>query len=251
MRQYGLIGRTLGHSFSKLFFEQKFEKENRFDCCYDLFELPTLDDFSDFLLKNPDLQGFNVTIPYKRSIIPLMDDLDVEAAQVGAVNTVRVFREDQNVRLVGFNTDIEGFRQSLAGKPLPERALILGTGGASAAVKHVLQQLNVTCQMVSRSPQKDMLSYAQVDPECLKKHLWIVNCTPVGMFPNVNDKPVLPYECLTERHFLFDLVYNPEETCFLKEGRMRGAQVQNGLPMLYAQAEAAWKIWNSPTRTIY
>ena len=180
-----------------------------------------------------------------------MDELDPEAEQIGAVNTVRVLRDGQGPRLVGFNTDAEGFRLSLAGAPLPSRALILGTGGATAAVTFVLQWLDVECLLVSRHPDEKQISYAQLTPDIIRQHPLIVNCTPVGMHPHVTDCPPLPYEAITAEHFLYDLIYNPEETLFLREGRLRGARTQNGTRMLHLQAEAAWNIWNQPKRTLY
>ncbi|MCR4738234.1 MAG: shikimate dehydrogenase [Bacteroidales bacterium] len=251
MRQYGLIGKTLGHSFSQAYFQQKFAAENRPDCRYDNFELPTIDFLRTFVLQHPDLQGFNVTIPYKKVILPFLDELDPEAEQIGAVNTVRVLRDGQGPRLVGFNTDAEGFRLSLAGASLPSRALILGTGGATAAVTFVLQRLDVECLLVSRHPDEKQISYAQLTPDIIRQHPLIVNCTPVGMHPHVTDCPPLPYEAITAEHFLYDLIYNPEETLFLREGRLRGARTQNGTRMLHLQAEAAWNIWNQPKRTLY
>ena len=200
MRQYGLIGKRLGHSFSQRYFEEKFATLGRFDCRYNLFELPSLDGFREFVDAVPDLMGLNVTIPYKQAVMPLLDELDPEAEAVGAVNTVRVWREDGKLRLAGYNTDVEGFRRSLAGHPLPRRALVL------------------------------------------------INCTPVGMCPDENTCPPLPYEALSEHNFLYDLVYNPEETLFLKRGRERGALTQNGLTMLHLQADAAWEIWNLSRR---
>ena len=250
MRQYGLIGKTLGHSFSQTFFQQKFAAENRPDCRYDNFELASIDLLRTFVLQHPDLQGFNVTIPYKKAILPFLDELDPEAQQVGAVNAVRVLRDGQGPRLVGFNTDAEGFRLSLAGAPLPSRALILGTGGATAAVTFVLQRLDVECLLVSRHPDEKQISYAQLTPDIIRQHPLIVNCTPVGMHPHVTDCPPLPYEAITAEHFLYDLIYNPEETLFLREGRLRGARTQNGTRMLHLQAEAAWNIWNQPKRTL-
>ncbi len=250
MRQYGLIGKTLGHSFSQTFFQQKFAAENRPDCRYDNFELASIDLLRTFVLQHPDLQGFNVTIPYKKVILPFLDELDPEAEQIGAVNTVRVLRDGQGPRLVGFNTDAEGFRLSLAGAPLPSRALILGTGGATAAVTFVLRQLDVECLLVSRHPDANQFSYGQLTPDLIREHQLIVNCTPVGMFPNIHEQPNLPYSALTDKHFLYDLIYNPEETGFLREGNMRGARTQNGMRMLRLQAEAAWRIWNQPKRTL-
>ncbi|MCQ2277306.1 MAG: shikimate dehydrogenase [Bacteroidales bacterium] len=249
MRLYGLIGRKLGHSFSKRYFEAKFAAENRSDCRYELFELPDISNLRDFICNHPDLQGLNVTIPYKQSVMALLDAVDPEAEQVGAVNTIRVFRDNGNVELVGFNTDVEGFRLSLAGKRIPSRALVLGTGGAAAAVAHVLRQWDVPFRQVSRHPENDEISYLQVSDSVLQDYPFVINCTPSGMYPAVEEKPQLPYEVLTSNSFLYDLVYNPEKTLFLKEGEKRGAQIQNGMEMLRLQAEASWKIWNGAKRT--
>lgn len=244
MRQYGLIGKTLGHSFSQRYFEEKFAALERFDCRYVLYELPEIAHFREFAASVPDLCGLNVTIPYKQSIMPLLDEIDAEAESVGAVNTVKVLREGRTMRLVGYNTDVEGFRRSLAGQPLPKRALVFGTGGAAAAVVYVLRQWGVEYKMVSRHPAGDMIGYEDVSGAMLKDWPWILNCTPVGMWPGVGECLPLPYEALTERHFLYDLVYNPKETLFLRQGAERGARVQNGLDMLRFQADAAWEIWN-------
>lgn len=251
MRQYGLIGKTLGHSFSALYFARKFSAEGRNDCRYELFELSTLERLRTFVKEHPDLQGFNVTIPYKRDILPWLDSIDPEAEEIGAVNTVRVIREEDEVRLVGFNTDAEGFRLSLAGKPLIGSALVLGSGGAAAAVTHTLRQLGVPYHIVSRTPTEGQLSYAQITPDRLSHISLIVNCTPLGTTPDIHSFPPLPYEAITPQHFLYDLVYNPEETAFLREGKLRGARTQNGLQMLYLQADASWRIWNVPIRTLY
>lgn len=250
MRQYGLIGRKLGHSFSKRFFEAKFAAENRSDCRYELFELPDISLLRDFVCNHPDLLGVNVTIPYKQSVMTLLDAVDPEAEQVGAVNTIRVFRDNGKVELVGFNTDVEGFRLSLAGKRIPPQALVLGTGGAAAAVIHVLRQWNVPYKQVSRTPENDEISYEQISERLLQDYPFVINCTPSGMYPAVEEKPQLMYEALTPRNFLYDLVYNPETTLFLQEGEKRGSQIQNGMEMLRLQAEASWKIWNEPKRTL-
>lgn len=245
MRIYGLIGERLGHSFSKRYFEKKFADEKRFDCRYELFELPSIDQLGHLLEAVPDLSGFNVTIPYKQAILPLLDEIDVEAARVGAVNTVCVTRTSGKTKLSGFNTDVEGFRCSMAGMPLPARALVLGTGGAAAAVTFVLNQWNVPFQQVSRHPHNDQLAYSSLTPKLIADHPFIINCTPVGMFPLVDVKPEIPYDYVSIEHFLYDLIYNPLETKFLQEGKSRGARTQNGLRMLHLQAEASWRIWNS------
>lgn len=250
MRHYGLIGQSLQHSFSQRYFTRKFAQENRSDCQYRLYELPDITQFKEFLQCHQDLLGLNVTIPYKQQIIPLLDDIDAEAERIGAINTVRIFRDGHSVRTVGYNTDVDGFRLSLAGHPLTDKALVLGTGGASAAVIYVLQDWGVACRQVSRTKNREWLCYSDLTPSIIAENRMIVNCTPLGMFPNVNTKPDVPYEALTEQHFLYDLVYNPEETLFLREGRLRGAQIQNGYKMLALQAEASWKIWNASQRQI-
>jgi len=244
MRIYGLIGEHLGHSFSKRFFEEKFASENRFDCSYELFELPSIDLLSELIDKVPDLSGFNVTIPYKQAIWPLLDEVDAEAERVGAVNTVRVVRASGKVKLIGFNTDVAGFCRSLAGKPLPPAALVLGTGGAAAAVTFALDQWQIPYRQVSRTPRENQLSYSSLTPAVMRDFPFVINCTPVGMFPCMADKPDIPYDAIGFRHFLYDLIYNPLETKFLQEGKMRGARTQNGLPMLYLQAEESWRVWN-------
>lgn len=250
MRGYGLIGKRLGHSFSQRYFTQKFAAENRPDCRYSLYELSDISEFEELVRSHPDLLGLNITIPYKQTIIPSLDEVDVEAARVGAVNTVRIFRDGNAAHTVGFNTDVEGFRLSLAGHRVPARALVLGTGGAAAAVMHVLRDWDIDCRQVSRTNHNGALGYSELTPAIVSATELIVNCTPLGMFPNVEAKPDIPYEAITNRHFLYDLVYNPEETPFLREGKMRGAQIQNGLRMLTLQADASWKIWNEARRTV-
>ena len=243
MRQFGLIGKSLSHSFSKIYFEEKFRREH-IDATYSLFELAAITEITDFLRQHPDLAGFNVTIPYKQQIIPYLDELSDEAQAVGAVNTVVVHHIDNQIITKGYNTDIIGFRDSLQGIKVPESALILGTGGAAAAVKYVLEQLGCACTIVSRNPERG-LPYSALTPEIIHQHKLIVNCTPVGTSPDIHEKPDIPYEGISGEHFLYDLVYNPSETAFLKEGSMRGAKTQNGLAMLHAQAEAAWSFFKT------
>lgn len=243
MRQFGLIGKSLSHSFSKIYFEEKFRREH-IDATYSLFELADITEITDFLQQNPDLAGFNVTIPYKQQIFPYLDELSEEANAVGAVNTVVIQNIDNQIITKGYNTDIIGFRDSLQGIKIPESALILGTGGAAAAVKYVLEQMKCACTVVSRNPERG-LSYSALTPEILHQQKLIVNCTPVGTFPDIHEKPDIPYEGISGEHFLYDLVYNPSETAFLKEGILRGAKTQNGLAMLHAQAEAAWSFFKT------
>lgn len=246
MKQYGLIGKSLKHSLSKSYFEQKFKNEGRFDCIYSPFELTDIETLPEFIKQHPDLQGFTVTIPYKQSIIPLLDELDPEAERIGAVNVVRIFRSGEGIKLKGYNTDAEGFRRSLAGVKIPTQALVLGTGGAAAAIMEVLKQWDIDFRQVSRHSEQGMLAYKHLNGATLAKYPFIINCTPLGTLNQ--GMPDLPYEALTPSHFLYDLVYNPEKTPFLKEGEKHGCRIQNGLQMLYLQADAAWDIWQAKQR---
>lgn len=243
MKKFGLIGHPLTHSFSKEYFTNKFIKENIKDCEYHVFDIPTIDKLDSILKQNPELKGLNVTIPYKESIIKFLDKIDEEAQKIGAVNTIKI----ENNRLIGFNTDYFGFKKSL--KPFieitQERALILGTGGASKAVYFALTSLNINCLFVSRTPKQDNeIAYEEVNEYVLKHHQIIVNTTPVGTYPNINSKPAIDYNFITNKHLLYDLVYNPSQTAFLIEGKKRGAIVLNGYQMLQLQAEKSWEIWN-------
>ncbi len=244
MQQYGLIGKPLTHSFSPRYFAQKFERENIGNAQYDLFPLPQIEHFPALVAQRPDLAGLNVTIPYKEAVMPYLDALSEEAQAVGAVNTI-TFEEG---RLVGYNTDVVGFRESLLSL-LPSKyagikALILGTGGAAKAVAYVLDDLNLSYTYVSRKEGHNRLLYQQLTTEVVAEHQLLINTSPVGQYPKVEEAPNLPYLGIGATHFLLDLIYNPVETLFLERGRMRGARVLNGLPMLEAQAEAAWRIWN-------
>ncbi len=254
MKQYGLLGKSLSHSFSKVYFEEKFQREGLSGYQYQLFECPTLEALPDLLAAHPDLDGFNVTIPYKKSIIPYLDELSPEAKEVGAVNVVNVVQEEQGGherqekygkrgRLKGYNTDVEGFRMSLEGIALPGKALVLGSGGAAAAVAYVLQQQAIPFLQVSRRVGQGDLTYSEVTAAIMREYPFIINCTPVGTVGQEQTLLPLPYEALTPDHFLYDLVYNPARTPFLQEGERRGVRVQNGLKMLYLQAEASWQIW--------
>ena len=244
MREFGLIGKTLKHSFSQKYFEEKFRREQITDASYSLFELTDIKQLTEFIRQRPQLVGYNVTIPYKQQIIPYLDKLSEEAAAVNAVNTVVIERVGVQILTKGHNTDIIGFRESLREVDLPKQALVLGTGGAAAAVTYVLENLGCRCTAISRDPQRG-LPYSALNADIIRQHKFIVNCTPLGTYPNINEKPDIPYEGLSGEHFLYDLVYNPSETAFLKEGILRGAKVQNGLQMLHAQAEASWRIWNN------
>jgi shikimate dehydrogenase len=246
MKKYGLIGYPLGHSFSRNFFNEKFSSEG-IDAEYVNFEIPSIKDFPNVLLENPTLQGLNVTIPYKQQVIPYLDELDEDARQIGAVNVIKVIRPEKGkVRLVGYNSDVMGFSGSIEPllEPRHRKALILGTGGASKAVDYGLRKLGLEVKFVSRRKQEGMLTYEELTPEVMDDYKVIVNCSPVGMFPHTDECPQIPYELLTPNHLLFDLIYNPDVTLFMKKGKERGAIVKNGLEMLLLQAFGAWNIWN-------
>jgi len=244
MRQFGLIGRTLGHSFSAKYFTEKFEREGFGDCSYGLFELPEIACVEDFMASTPHLVGFNVTIPYKQRIIPYLDSLSNEARNIGAVNCVKIMPDGKRV---GYNTDTDGIRISLdkllAGAAV-DAALVLGTGGAAQAVQYVLAERDIPFTIVSRDRAKGNLSYDDLSCEVMAAHHLVINTTPVGMYPHVEESPDIPYDAITGRHHMFDLVYNPPLTRFLECGARRGAHTLSGLDMLYAQAEAAWAVWN-------
>lgn len=241
MTKYGIIGYPLGHSFSKGFFTEKFARES-IDAQYLNFEIPDVAMLPDVLRNNPELRGLNVTLPHKQAIIPLLDEMSEEAMEIGAVNVIRV----RNGKLKGFNSDIIGFTNSI--KPLLQphhrKALVLGTGGASKAIRVGLNRLGIEWTYVSRSPRDGMVTYEDITAETLQEYTVIVNCSPVGMFPKVDAAPAIPYELLSPQHLLFDCVYNPEETLFMKKGRKQGATVKNGLEMLHLQAAASWNFWN-------
>ncbi len=242
MRRFGLIGYPLGHSFSRGYFARKFELEGISDATYENFEIEHIEQFPQLLQAQPDLVGLNVTIPHKQSVTPFLDRLDVSAQVIGAVNTIKL----TNGKLQGYNTDYIGFSKSLKPllKPHQTKALILGTGGSSKAVVYALTLLGIGHHSVSREPAEGQLSYDELTKEIICEHTVIVNTTPLGMYPNVNACPDIPYRYLTKQHLLFDLVYNPAETLFLRKGKAQGAIIKNGQEMLELQAEAAWSIWN-------
>ncbi len=245
MRRFGLIGRTLGHSFSAKYFTEKFEREGlAAECSYGLFELPDIACVEDLIASTPDLAGFNVTIPYKREVIPYLDSLSDEARNIGAVNCVKIMPDGKRA---GYNTDVDGIRLSLdklLGGAEVDAALVLGTGGAAQAVQYVLAERDIPFTIVSRDRAKGNMSYDDLSQETVADHHLIINASPVGMYPHVGEAPNIPYDGLTDRHYLFDLVYNPPLTRFLESGARRGAHTISGLDMLYAQAEAAWAVWN-------
>ena len=244
MRRFGLIGFPLGHSFSKKYFTEKFLLEG-IDARYDLYELKSLDEFTE-LKVSENLCGLNVTIPYKQQIIPFLDEMDETAAEIGAVNVIKFIRDGNDLKLKGYNSDAIGFLQSIRPylKPHHNKALILGTGGASLAFDYILRKLGIETTFVSRTPAEGQLSYSDLSETVLNEYPIILNASPVGTFPDVERCPDIPYQYLTSRHLLFDAVYNPAETLFLQKGKAQGTTVLNGEGMLTGQAEAAWKIWN-------
>jgi shikimate dehydrogenase len=247
MQKYGLIGYPLKHSFSIEYFNEKFQSEG-IDAEYVNFEIPDIKDFPEVIEENPDLCGLNVTIPYKEKVIPYLDRLSPNTACIGAVNVIKIIRQKgkKKVFLEGHNSDIVGFSQSI--KPLlksyHKRVLILGTGGASKAIFQALKDFGLETQFVSRMQKKNAISYEQITPDIMAEYNVIVNCTPVGMYPKVDFCPNIPYNELTSEHLLYDLLYNPDETLFMKKGRERGAVTKNGLEMLLLQAFTSWEIWN-------
>jgi shikimate dehydrogenase len=261
MKQYGLIGYPLTHSFSQKYFTEKFEKENISDTEYKVFPLEHIDDLPALLKANPDLCGLNVTIPHKISILKYLDWVEEDARGAGAVNCIRISAESpieaafsgelgikgHDFRLEGFNTDVYGFEMSL--RPLlkdqHDKALVLGDGGAAKAVKCVLENLGIACQVVTRKPRPGNILFKDLKPHHVKSHLLIINTTPLGTSPNVHEYPPIPYEAITEDHLLYDLIYNPEKTLFLEKGEQQGAVIKNGYEMLILQAEKGWEIWTS------
>ncbi len=245
-RKFGLIGLPLSHSFSRKFFSEKFFKE-RIDAEYFNFELENISQLSHVIGSHPDLEGLNVTIPYKEQVIKFLDFTDEAAAQIQAVNTIRINRTGHHVSLHGYNTDIQGFQESI--KPLlrnyHHKALVLGTGGASKGVVKALTNLGIDSILVSRNPEdKGEISYSDLDEDVMTSYKIIINTTPIGTYPNIEGCPAIPFELISNNHLLFDLVYNPEITEFLKQGKQRGAMIKNGLEMLHLQALASWEIWN-------
>lgn len=247
MKTFGLIGHKLGHSFSKKYFTDKFENEGFSNYQYLNFELDKISDFSN-ILKIKTLCGLSCTIPYKQEIMKYLNEIDQEAQNIGAVNAIKVEYRNSKTYCIGYNTDCYGFEMSL--KPLLKHthnhALILGTGGAAQAVKYTLKKLNIQYLSVSRKPDnlEKTISYNDINKDILDKYKLIINSTPLGTFPNIEDSPSIPYEYINQNHYLYDLVYNPAETTFLKKGRKNGAIIKNGMEMLQLQAEKAWEIWN-------
>lgn len=245
MDKYGLIGYPLGHSFSISYFNEKFKNEG-IDAKYINFEIPTIESLPEVLAYNPELKGLNVTIPYKEQVISYLDSVSPEARAIGAVNVIRILHDGHKTELKGYNSDVIGFTKSI--EPLLERhhkkALILGTGGASKAINFGLNSLGLETVYVSRYERPGTIQYKSITPDVVKEYNVIVNCTPCGMFPHYNECPELPYEALDSHNILYDLIYNPDETLFMRKGKERGAKVKNGLEMLLLQAFQSWDFWH-------
>ncbi|MES1221485.1 MAG: shikimate dehydrogenase [Bacteroidota bacterium] len=242
MRKFGLIGYPLSHSFSQKFFTGKFMRENRNDCVYQNFPIPSINGFRTILSENPDLEGLNVTIPYKQLVIPLLDN-HAGTLPVNACNCIKI----RNGRTTGYNTDIIGFEKTLTPqlKSFHRNALILGNGGAAIAVQYVLKKLNIDFKIVSRKIHDGAsFTYEDLNADIILQHLLIINTTPLGMYPRIEECPPIPYEFITEKHYLYDLIYNPTKTLFLEKGEQKNASIKNGEEMLIIQAEESWRIWN-------
>jgi shikimate dehydrogenase len=242
-KKFGLIGKDISYSFSKKYFTEKFSKELFDDCTYENFDIQTIEEFPNVLKENPDLKGLNVTIPYKEAIIPFLDTMSDKAFRIGAVNVIR-FTKKGNLK--GYNSDWYGFKKSLEPllQPHHKKALILGTGGASKAVAFALDKLGIFYTFVSREASENAIDYNRINATTFDNFQIIINCTPLGTSPNTKEFPPIPYEFFTEKHIAFDLIYNPEETQFLKKAKKKGATIKNGYEMLVFQAEKAWTIWN-------
>lgn len=241
--KFGLVGRNIHYSFSKMYFAEKFKVDGLTNHSYENYDIDAISDLKIVLTQDPNIKGLNVTIPYKVDVMPLLHKISKKAAKIGAVNTIRISKKG---KLKGYNTDWIGFTKSIT--PLLEshhkNALILGTGGASKAIVYALKKLKIKSTLVSREKKKDTLSYEDLDENAFAKYTIVINCSPVGTFPNVNECPKLPYELFTDRHIAYDLIYSPEESTFLTKAKEQGAVIKNGYSMLVFQAEAAWEIWN-------
>ena len=245
MKLYGLIGYPLTHSFSKQYFTDKFLKESITGCAYVNFEIANIQNLSSLLLQHPNIFGLNVTIPHKQSVLQLLDKKDAVVEKINACNCIKIV----SGKLLGFNTDVVGFKNSLL-KQIGSnysKALVLGNGGASKAVQYVLDEIGINYLLVSRKKTNETIGYNEVDKKLIEDYPIIINTTPLGMFPNIDASPELPYQYISSNNFLFDLIYNPVKTKFLEEGEKHGAQICNGYEMLVGQAEESWRIWNDDT----
>ncbi len=246
MDKYGLIGYPLGHSFSISYFNQKFQDEG-IDAVYENYEIPSIDALPEVLSLNPELKGLNVTIPYKEKVLPFLDSISPEARAIGAVNVIRVRHKGNKTELKGYNSDVIGFTKSMEpmlDKKWHKKALILGTGGASKAIDYGLRNLGLETVFVSRYERPGTIQYQSITPEVIKEYNVIINCTPIGMYPKTEVCPDLPYEAMDSHTILYDLIYNPDETLFMKRGAEYGANVKNGLEMLLLQAFSSWEFWH-------
>lgn len=245
MEKYGLIGYPLVHSFSISYFNEKFKNEN-IDAVYENYEIPTIEQFPEIIETNPELQGINVTIPYKEKVISYLDSISPEAREIGAVNVIKVIHKGKKTILKGYNSDVIGFTRSIEPllEPFHKKALILGTGGAAKAIDFGLKSLKLETLKVSRSDKPGTIRYDQITPDMMKEWNVIVNCTPCGMYPHSDECPNLPYEAMDDHTLLYDLIYNPDETMFMSKGKEHGATVKNGLEMLLLQAFASWEFWH-------
>jgi shikimate dehydrogenase len=247
MRKYGLVGYPLGHSFSKKYFTEKFDGEHITDCSYENFPLDDINKFPSLLKDNPDLYGLNITIPYKTQVLEYVDVRDTAVDEIGAANVLKIKREGDNTKVYGFNSDVTGIHDSI----LPhltknlKSALILGTGGSSRAVAWTLKKMGINYTLISRDQKPGAISYSEINSNIISRIQLIINTTPLGMYPDIASCPELDYDLLDKRHILFDLVYNPEMTTFLRSGQERGCSIITGLRMLYSQAEKSWEIWNN------
>lgn len=246
MKKFGLIGYPLGHSFSPGYFNEKFQNEG-IEAVYERYELKSINELQEVISANPELMGLNVTKPYKEKVMQYLDYVSPDAMSIGAVNVIKVEHKGEGVTLKGYNTDAPGFQKSIESMLYKHhrKALILGTGGASKAIDHALHKLGIETVIVSRSQKVGTIQYSQITPALVREYEVIVNCTPCGMSPNFDECPILPYEALTPDNILYDLIYNPDETLFLRKGREHGAVTKNGLEMLLLQADYSWEIWNS------
>lgn len=245
MRKFGLVGKELDHSWSADYFQQKFRTEKISDCIYENYSLPNLESLRKLLFREPSLYGLNITIPYKIEILAFLDDLDEIAAKIGAVNCIKIKRIDDKIFLKGFNTDSGAFRETLYPLLIPgdKKAIVLGTGGAAKAIYQALKELEIDYLPVSRKKMPGSVQYHDLDDKIFDDYSVIINATPSGMYPGIDDSPALPYHLLAARHLVYDLVYNPEQTILLSKAQQAGARIKNGLDMLIIQAEKSWEIW--------
>jgi shikimate dehydrogenase len=245
MRVFGLIGYPLSHSFSPGYFSEKFNKEGIEDACYSLFPIDNINKLTELLSSEQNICGLNVTIPFKQQVLPFLDEIDETARFIGAVNTICFLRTSKGISLKGYNTDVIGVRDSLKGQEHHKNALILGNGGATKAVIYTLNQLGIKYTIISRSPKEsNQITYDQLSEKIIHENTLIINTTPLGMTPNINECPPIPYQAIGQNHFIFDLIYNPEETLFMKKAHQNRAHTINGKLMLFSQAEASWQLWN-------